>query len=178
MENGLRKTSWSEAEGKKQMYGLLRDYIVEIIEAYKANVTDEVLNNKNLDLANKSRVMLSYYLLEVADQAPYAEFMEHLRRGGSPVIQYIGPTEYELGAEIDLLRYLSVTDSEDGEIVLSRVQIRGEIDNYKVGTYTVEIIARDSDENETQKELEIQIIDLGTTDSTPEVPMSLIRRSR
>ncbi len=170
MKNGLRKTSWSEAEGKKQMYGLLRDYIVEIIEAYKANVTDEVLNNKNLDLANKSRVMLSYYLLEVADQAPYAEFMEHLRRGGSPVIQYIGPTEYELGAEIDLLRYLSVTDSEDGEIVLSRVQIRGEIDNYKVGTYTVEIIARDSDENETQKELEIQIIDLGTTDSTPEVP--------
>ncbi len=168
MQNGLRRASWSEAEGEKQMYNLLRDYIVGIIEAYQSTISEEILNNKTLDIANKTRVMLAYYLLEISDQAPYTQFMEHLRRGGLPVIQYLGPTEYEQGSEVDLVKYLHVTDSEDGEIAASRVRINGEINPDKAGKYSLILTAMDNDGNETQLELEIEILSPAQPDPDPE----------
>ena len=158
MRGGLRRLSWSEAEGGEQMYVLLRNYIFGLIADYQATVTDEVLNNKNLDLANKTRVLLSYYMLKLDDQVPYAEFMEHLRRGGSPIIEYSGPKEYEVGEKIEIERFLQVTDNEDGEITSDQIEIIGEIDNNSAGEYLVTIWATDSDQNQTSLEIKFTVL--------------------
>jgi len=158
MQGGLRRLSWSEAEGGEQMYVLLRNYIFGLITDYQATVTDEVLNNKNLDLTNKTRILLSYYMLKLDDQVPYAEFMEHLRRGGSPIIEYSGPQEYEVGEKIEIERFLQVTDNEDGEIASDQIEIIGEIDNNSAGEYSVTIRATDSDQNQTSLEIKITVL--------------------
>ena len=84
MENGLRKESWSEETGEATMYAMLRVYLVDQIEQYKAQVAPEVLENKGLDMTNKARILVAYYALSPEDQAIYREFMDLVENGKQP----------------------------------------------------------------------------------------------
>lgn len=80
-ENGLRKEQWSPEMGAEIMYALLKTHLVAQIEQYQAQVTPEVLENKELDIANKTRVLLAYYALRLEDQVPYQEFINLVENG-------------------------------------------------------------------------------------------------
>lgn len=80
-ENGLRKEQWNPEMGTEAMYTLLRTHLIAQIEQYQAQATPEVLENKELDVANKTRVLLAYYALRPEDQVPYQEFINLVENG-------------------------------------------------------------------------------------------------
>lgn len=84
MENGLRKEGWDVATGEAVMYVMLKEYLTQQIEQYQAEVSLEVLENKELDMANKARVLLAYYALDPADQVAYQEFINLVENGKQP----------------------------------------------------------------------------------------------
>lgn len=145
---GLRKATWSEAEGAKQMYLLLRRKIVDEITTYQAEISAEVLNNRHLDTGRKARIMLGYRQLEATDQELYAEFITHLARGGSPAITYSGATEFLVDDTApQWLDFVTVQDGEDGKIEKTTVTCDEEVDFSQAGEYTVTFQAIDSDGN-------------------------------
>lgn len=167
-EKGLRKATWDEVEGEAAMYGLLRDYLVGVITGYQNRVTDEVLNNKNLDLVAKNQVILAYHELKPEDQTAYTEFVTHLQRGGSPVIAYLGETSYELGAELDFTTLVKITDNEDGEI--HGFTCVYNVDSLRAGEYSVTYTAVDSDGNESSLTVPITIVGPVVDEPLPEAP--------
>lgn len=96
---GLRKESWNDETGNEVMYDMLRRYLIPQIEQYRDNTAQEILDNKDLDTANKSRILLAYYALDSDDQVIYAEFAELLKQGKVPEIteepENPGPVEDE-----------------------------------------------------------------------------------
>lgn len=159
MENGLRKEAWSELESKQVMSNILRDYLCGVIQEYAARVSDEVLNNKKLDTAEKSKILLAYHSLAPSEQTPYAEFIAHLQRGGSPVITYLGETSYPLGTNLDLLSLVTLRDNEDGELSKDRLKVTANLRTDQVGDYEIVYTAKDSDENETTLAVQVKITD-------------------
>lgn len=156
--NGFRKETWSELEGELQIYALLKRQIVHEIETYQAQLSDAVLNNRHLDIANKTRVTLAYRQLQLADQEAYADFIEHLARGGVPVLSYTGTTEFVAGsAAPDWHDNWTATDGEDGEIDPAEITVTGEVDLNKAGEYTLTARAVDSDGNEGTAEVKITV---------------------
>lgn len=159
MENGLRKEAWSELEGKQAMSNILRDYLCGVIQEYAARVSDEVLNNKKLDTAEKSKILLAYHSLAPSEQTPYAEFIAHLQQGGSPVVTYLGETSYPLGTNLDLLSLVTLRDNEDGELSKDRLKVTANLRTDQAGDYEIVYTAKDSDENETTLAVQIKITD-------------------
>lgn len=167
-EGGIRKESWSEAEGEMQIYELLRRYIVAMIEDYQAKVTDEVLNNRHLDTATKTKLILAFRSLRGEDQAIYQEFIEHLRIGGVPVITYQGENEYLIGEQVDLMTLVRATDGEDGVIPATAIQLEGRVDFEKADEYEITYRATDSDGNTTELPVTITIRELDLPADTPD----------
>ncbi len=156
--NGLRKETWSELEGELQIYALLKRQIVHEIEAYQAQLSDAVLNNRHLDVANKTRVTLAYRQLQPADQETYADFIEHLARGGVPILSYTGTTEFVAGSTMpDWHNNWTATDGEDGEIDPAEIIVTGEVDLNQAGEYILMARAVDSDGNEGTAEVKITV---------------------
>lgn len=172
-ETGLKREAWSDAEAEEQMYQILKAYLVAKIERYQAETPVEILDNKTADLVAKTQVITAYLQLRAADRAPYAEFIEHLKRGGSPVITYRGATQYELGATLDLLRLIEVHDNEDGDLTYGNLIVTTNLDPQTAGQYYLLFTAIDSDHNESSLRVEIEIIDpnaqppLGTINPNP-----------
>lgn len=172
-EGGLRRAEWSEQEGEDAIYGMLRSYLTQVIRVYQAGLSEEMLNNKNLDVMNKNRVLLAYHALREADQAEFRDFVEHLERGGSPEISFVGQERYEVGAEIVPANLITIWDNEDGEIDTEKAQIATDLDTTKPGEYTVSYSVRDSDGNMTAIMVVIVIFDPNATEETPEPPTDI-----
>lgn len=145
MENGLRKAVWDEATGDEVMYGLLAGKLQAEIEDYQAGAAKEVVENKKLDVANKSRVKLAFYNLREADQAKYRDFITALEQGGKPKINYTGANGYRIGSEIAWRDLVTARDNEDGEI--SEIEVETNYDAGAAGEYYVRFRAQDSDGN-------------------------------
>lgn len=158
-EKGLKRDAWSDAEAEEQLYQILKAYLVAKIERYQAETPAEILDNKTADLVAKTQVITAYLQLRAADQTPYTEFIEHLKRGGSPVITYRGATQYELGATLDLLRLIEVYDNEDGDLTYGNLIVTTNLDPQTAGQYYLLFTAIDSDHNESSLRVEIKIID-------------------
>ena len=144
---GLRKTAWSEAEADEQLYQLLKSYLTQMIASYQANVPDEILHNKTLDLAAKTRVLAAYNELRKADQTPYRDFITAIMQGGIPQLTYHGDLQYPLGADIDFLTLVTAFDAEDGELDPETIALETDLDWQKDGEYTVTFSVCDSDDN-------------------------------
>ena len=171
-ESGLRKESWTESEGEQQIYELLRRYIVAMIEDYKAKVSDEVLNNRHLDVATKTQLILAYRSLRPADQELYRDFIEHLRVGGTPVITYYGKNEYFVGDVVDFSTLVGAIDGEDGEITPEQISVESQVNFEIAGEYTVIYSATDSDGNTTELTVIITIKDLVVENPEPDEPIT------
>ena len=75
----------------------------------------------------------------------------------APVIHTSDAT-FLLGDEIDLNDYISVTDNYN-EVKDIDVSIKGDYDLNKVGSYDIEIIAKDKSENESSKKITLEVIE-------------------
>lgn len=172
LTDGLRKATWSDAEGKTALYNLLKNYIVGQIETYKSHLANEVLNNKNLDVAAKTQIVLAYRNLNGADQEPYREFINHLVRGGVPEITYQGKHEYTVGESVDFTKLVSVRDGEDGEYTASQIVTQSDVDFSQAGKYTLSYRASDSDRNTVTMKIPITIAEAKVDNvvTTPEAP--------
>ncbi len=168
---GIRKSGWSDADGEEALYKIFKKYIVNQIETYKTNLSDEVLNNKTLDVANKAQLVLAYNNLKGVDQAPYREFINHLRRGGVPEISYHGKREYSVGESVDFAKLVSVRDGEDGEYDAEQITIQSDIDFNQAGKYTLSYRASDSDRNTVTLKIPITIVEVVEPDVIPESPV-------
>lgn len=168
---GIRKSGWSDTDGEEALYKILKKYIVSQIETYKVNLSDEVLNNKTLDVANKAQLVLAYNNLKGVDQAPYREFINHLRRGGVPEISYHGKREYSVGESVDFAKLVSVRDGEDGEYDAEQITIQSDIDFNQAGKYTLSYRASDSDRNTVTLKIPITIVEVVEPDVIPESPV-------
>lgn len=155
--NGVRKTNWTEAEGETALYNLLKNYITGQIKSYQAKISDEVLNNKYLDTARKTQLILAYRELKGADQAPYREFINHLRRGGVPQITYSGKRQYDVGENVDFSKLVSARDGEDGEYSEEQIITQSEVDLSRAGEYTLSYVVSDSDRNKVTLKIPIVV---------------------
>lgn len=82
---GLSKENWGAAKTLAENYQLLKRFLVRQIEEYQAKVSEEILSDKNLDQAAKTKVVVAYNSLAEADQAEYAEFINWLINGKPPI---------------------------------------------------------------------------------------------
>lgn len=169
ISDGIRKSTWSDADGKAVLYNLLKNYIVSQIEAYKSRLSDEVLNNRHLDVNAKTQIVLAYYNLNGADQAPYREFINHLRYGGVPQITYSGKREYTVGETVDFTKLVSVRDGEDGEYDASRIITQSDVDFSRAGKYTLSYKASDSDRNTVTLKIPIVVAEVKVDTNEPPV---------
>lgn len=83
-----------------------------------------------------------------------------------PEIKLNGETEMTIGIGESFQEpgVKSVVDNKDGKLNVEDVTIEGKVDNYVVGTYTVEYSARDSLNNKTTVKREINVVQkLSTT---------------
>lgn len=166
--NGLRKYTWTEAEGEDALYNLLKNYITGQIKSYQSNISDAVLNNKNLDTARKTQIILAFRELRGVDQEPYREFINHLRRGGVPQITYSGKRRYDMGETVDFTKLVSARDGEDGEYSPEQIITQSEVDLNRAGEYTLSYIVSDSDRNKVT--LRIPIVVAETTVEPEPIP--------
>ncbi len=157
MTDGLRKATWSDEEGKTALYNLLKTYLVGQIESYKSRLSDEVLNNKNADVAAKNRIVSAYRTLKGADQEPYREFIQRLRRGGVPEITYSGRREYTVGEDVDFTQLVSARDGEDGDYAITEITVESNVNLHQAGQYSLAYIVSDSDCNKVTLRIPITV---------------------
>lgn len=161
---GLRKSTWDVKQGNCEMYELVHNYFASALRQYEAEMPDEVLNNKNLDTQDKAQALVAYYQLTADDQAEFRDFIENVKRGGSPQISYTGRTEYTVGEKVDFADLVTVTDPEDGEV--EKVTIQTDANLAKVGNYQLTILATDSDKNTSALDVNIAVINNYTNEVT------------
>lgn len=159
LENGIRKETMSAEESEEIAYQNVKPTIIKIIEDYKAKATEEELNNKIKNFKEKQKVLNVYNQLRSEDQVPYQEFIKRIKQGGRPRVYLNGQLEYEIGDKVDLYSLITVSDNEDGEIIVNpkSTMINTSLDNKKAGTYSVIYKVSDSDDNITTYTLDITI---------------------
>ncbi len=163
IEGGLLREDMTEEAAEDIAYEEIKDYLVNIIEGYKAKVTETELNNKIINFEEKADVISAYHQLRAEDQEPYAELIKRIKRGGVPTINVIeNNLEYEVGTQIDLYSLISAVDNEDGTIKIDKnsTAIRTSLKETEAGTYDVTYEVKDSDNNVATKTIQIKITEL------------------
>lgn len=125
-----------------------------MIEENKIHVSNFSVQCPNIEIKKLGKIQLTY-LIDEERYTTTAEVIDSTK----PKIQL---TKEDLTFEVDELKdikdYIRVTDNydKDEEIV---IEIKGDIEKNKVGTYPVEIIATDSSKNRAKKSVDIIIKD-------------------
>ncbi len=164
-QKGLAKMDWGAEKTEREKYQLLKRFLVRQIENYREKLDEKVLYNRLMDVEMKAKIAEAYNHLTPEDQKPYAEFMEILRKGGSPQIIYSGAKKYELGnAEPNWQNLVVVQDNEDGEIDKNMVKISTNANFSQAGIYQVTYLATDSDGNTGELIVQIEIVQLQNND--------------
>lgn len=170
MTNGLKKLSWDDTTTSNALYNQLQRYLTNLITSYQTTIDDETLNHKTADLARKTQIIHAYQTLKETDRAEFTDFIDHLRRGGSPVITYTGSDTCYIDEIIDFADYVVIIDNEDGEIPTSNLQIKHEINWSQPGEYLVELTVADNDHNVTVLSLTITLVKPNDDSTLPESP--------
>lgn len=177
-KEGLKLESMSDEDLEDIAYNSLKTYLINIIEAYKNSVTEEELNNKNINFKGKADVVAAYNNLKDEDRSDYTDLINRIKRGGLPVVSTSGNTQFKANSTIDLYSLITIEDNEDGIITSNEdnVAITTSLDNTKVGTYKVTYQVKDSDGNITIYSIDVEIISSGdittttTTTTTTKTP--------
>ena len=80
-----------------------------------------------------------------------------------PVIEGVSDKTITVGNKIDLLKGISANDEVEGKI---EVQVEGEVDTSKAGTYKIKVFAIDANGNKTEKEFTVTVKAKSTTTSS------------
>lgn len=159
MANGLRKRSWSAAEGTANLRKVLQRFLVSEIERYKAQISETNLTNRNIDIAIKAQMVANFEQLDESLKAPYREFIEKLKRGGVPSLTWKGKTQYAVNSKIRLEDLIWAYDNEDGRLGNNMIKIETNLNAQQAGRYFARFEARDSDSNVSVLQVPITIID-------------------
>lgn len=150
-EDGLKK---EDIYHTTLSYELLRNYYINVLDTYNEIVTEDILNNKNIEKEEKAKVVMMYEKMTTEDQKPYRYLVYRINRGGVPIFTYLGKEEYDVTESIDLYSLVSVIDNEDGYI---KPIIIDKIDLSIPGEYSITYKATDSDGNVTSYTARIKI---------------------
>lgn len=159
MSGGLRKAGWSDAQARTALSNLLKNHIINQIENYRRQLSDEVLNNRHLEVASKTQIVLAWRMLDFADRLPYHDFINNLRRGGVPQITYYGRRQYTVGETANFSDLVSAHDGEDGDYAIEEIVTRSEVDFGQAGEYLLAYTVRDSDQNTVTLKIPIAVVE-------------------
>lgn len=153
-KDGLKK---EDINNTSLSYELLRNYYITVMNTYNETVTEEILNNKNLDRNKKDKVLSIYDRMTEEDRKPYRYLVYRINRGGVPTFTYLGKNEYDITESIDLYSLVSVKDNEDGYI---KPIVMNEVDLSIPGEYSITYNATDSDRNVTSYTVHINMVEV------------------
>ena len=162
IENGIIREDMNEEGANDLAYEQLKVILIDIIENYKQNVTEDELNNKFINHKEKATIIDAYNQLRDDDKIPYTTLINSIKRGGIPTITVITETlKYDIGTQIDLYSLIKAVDNEDGPILIDKnnTTIKTKLDVDNSGIYNVTYEVSDSDKNVSTKTIQIEIID-------------------
>ncbi len=168
MDDGIRMEGMDKDTATSLAYTTLKKYIINQINSYKEKVTEKEIKNRFINFKEKARIINLHSMLKEIDQQDYNDFIEKIKKGGSPVITYKGQSQYKVGTNINLYSLISATDNEDGDIIIDNdsTTINSNLDIHKVGTYEVTYSVMDSDLNKSVYKLTIKMVkDVTSNDS-------------
>ena len=163
---GLKLLNKEDFNTEEVTYAELKKEYEAILEAYKAKVTEEELQNKSKNLDEKSRVISAYDKLKEEDRTEYSELIQKIKKGGSPTI-LIEDEIIKVGQDkdpkkikdLDLYSLITIIDNEDLVIDSNstNVTIETNLDRSQVGIYSLKYTVRDSDGNIATKTIQISV---------------------
>ena len=160
IENGLLREDMDEEIANDIAYNQLKDYLINIIADYAKNVTENELNNKNINFDKKSYIIDAYNQLRDIDKEPFTDLINAIKRGGIPQITInTDNLEFDLGTSIDLYSLIKATDNEDGNIDKTSTKIITDFNAEKPGIYDIKYEVSDSDNNIATYTLQITILE-------------------
>ena len=162
IENGIIREDMNEEGANDLAYEQLKVILIDIIENYKQNVTEDELNSKFINHKEKATIIDAYNQLRDDDKIPYTTLINSIKRGGIPTITVITETlKYDIGTQIDLYSLIKAVDNEDGPILIDKnnTTIKTKLDVDNSGIYNVTYEVSDSDKNVSTKTIQIEIID-------------------
>jgi hypothetical protein len=148
-ENGLVPKGTDEQVVIDEIYEQTKVYLKNIIDTYKAEVTQDELENRYINFKEKAKVVAAYNQLREEDQEEYASFIQQILNGGLPTATYTGITTLDNTKTSKLpnfLDYVTVQDNEDGNYLV-KAEVKQSIDIKTPKTYPVIITVYDSDGN-------------------------------
>lgn len=157
-KDGFKFLNQENFNEKEVLYQNAKSLLLKKITDYQAKVTKEEIENKRINPKQKIDVICAFNALNEADQEPYVDFINSLKRGGVPTLtlQNFGPIKQN--TNLDLYSLVSAFDNEDGALELENITISPKFNNSKIGKQTLTIFATDSDGNVSSKEITIEVM--------------------
>ena len=122
-----------------------------------------VINNKELiDTSKIGTQKVKIIIKNFWGQKKEYFFQVNIYDDEKPQITFSKNLETEVGSEIDLLKDVTVKDNSNENI---EVNIEGEYDFNKAGSYTLYYVAKDSSNNETKEEFTLTVTEKKNTTS-------------
>ncbi len=131
----------------------------------KITVNDDELNNSSIlrfDTAGSYKIVIylnkeyNYKIIKEYNKeiTVIKEIVLNVEDTIYPVIEGVSNKTITVGDKIELLSGISATDEIEGEI---EVQVEGEVDTSKAGTYTIKVYAVDANGNRTDAEYTVTV---------------------
>lgn len=170
---GFMKYEWSAAEQMSRY----KDRIRQMIEAFKATVTEDEFNNKNAKILTKVLLASAIELLDEAGRNEFLTVYPDFFKGSKPKFTTL-QSEFQVGDREDFSQIFSVMDLEDGN-VLNTVRFVSNAPKDANGCYVAEGIYKvsyavtDKDLNEVFGQIQLLIYKENKLESV-EIPASFL----
>ena len=154
-------------------YAALRTEILAQLKAYAERVTEQELNDRSRNAAEKSALVRQFKRLRAEDQVDYAGLIARIERGGLSTVTYIGAEAFANSSKIKFYDIITAVDAEDGvmELTAENTQYRLERIHPDRLTYYIIYQITDSDGNTvTFKTNPVFISEVDTDDENNQLP--------
>ena len=157
-------TTWSYKELKNNIVNeknLYKNTKIEIyIDKKKINNDSEIKfeNVGNMDIDIYLKRNYKYKLIKQYDKdiISHKKISLNIKDTIFPILNGVNNKTITVGDNLNLLEGITATDEKEGNI---NVQVEGEVDTSKVGTYKVKIYAIDKNGNKTEQEMQVDVKD-------------------
>ena len=154
---------------REEKYKLDNKLIIDVDKSIVVNIGDSVYNTDAIKKIEKGKILTKKELLDTSkvgetivelevedifNEKKTYSYKLIVNDNIKPEITYTKKLSVEEGNKIDLLKGVKATDNYDGEI---NVNVEGEYDLKKPGTYNLTYVAKDSSGNETREEFELKV---------------------
>lgn len=166
---GFKKLDLSDTIYQDFIYQLKKNQTNIILRNAMNELSQEEIENRTVKINYKNNLILLYNSLLEIDKTEFTDFIEKIKKGGSPRLQSIfNNITLKQDEIIDLYSLIKAIDPEDGELTISpdNTKIETTFNPSIIGTYPIKYTVFDSDKNESTIELSIQVISNGNTNNS------------